>query len=336
VVGEDFNRGAGGGMNLEVWFPQQNEVSVFLESSIPDADEEQFYETSLFALYAARQITNLRAEGASLAFVLQTTDTSNPLAQTHERLAEVRVSSPRGAGGGGRKGFTCELRPDKRAFFKLNAHGFGMMGRGVGYYAPTSTLALLYWLLDRRKDDATYQRALAATAENIGILGMQGAITVTSQAPLAMQAASAAWGEAMEQTNLLDDFELNEETRAACEQNGINFAALYSGFSQRLQTVASEISQDGGHVILPDEIVKRSCKLEVLVAADLHEDDSIERALAAVQAAEATGDEAMIEAAYTHYDSAIDELMQEHDLQPLADTLEGLLFTGDADKAAEF
>jgi hypothetical protein len=137
MIGKGSNR-AGGGINLEVWFPQQNEVSIFLESSITDAEEEQFYETCLFALYAARQIANLGADGASLAYVLQTTDTTNPLRQAEERLDEVRVSSPRGRAG--RKGFTCTLRPNKRASFKLNAHGFGMMGTWVGYYAPTSTL----------------------------------------------------------------------------------------------------------------------------------------------------------------------------------------------------
>lgn len=334
MVGEDFNRGVGGGMNLEVWFPQQNEVSVFLESSIPDTDEEQFYETSLFALYAARQIANLRAEGSSLAFVLQTTDTSNPLAQTQARLDEVRVSSPRGGGGGGRKGFTCELRPDKRAFFKLNAHGFGMMGRGVGYYAPTSTLALLYWLLDRRKDDATYQRALAATAENVGVLGIQGAITVTSQAPLAMQAASAAWGEAIEQTSLPDNFELSDAARESCEENEINFAALVAGASGRLQESLAEMEGEG-HIALPDAITKRMCQLEVIVAADLEEDERIERAYNAVQAAEATEDEAMIEAAYIHYDKALAEVIEEHHLDLVVEALDGLLFTRDPDRAAE-
>jgi hypothetical protein len=179
-------------MNLEIWFPQQNEVSVFLESSITDPEEEQFSETCLFALYAARQIANLTVEGQSLAYVLGTTDTADPLRQTEERLDEVRVSSPRSRGG--RKGFTAELRPDRRAFFKLNAHGFGMLGKGVGYYAPTSTLALLYWLLNRRKDDPTYQRALAAAAENIGVAGSQGQISITSQAPIAMQAASCCLG----------------------------------------------------------------------------------------------------------------------------------------------
>jgi hypothetical protein len=332
VVGEDFNRSTGGGMNLEIWFRQQNEVTVFLESSIPDTDEEQFYETSLFALYAARQIANLRAEGASLAFVLQTTDTSNPLAQALERLDEVRVSSP--GGPGGRKGFTCELRPDKRAFFKLNAHGFGMMGRGVGYYAPTSTLALLYWLLERRKDDATYQRALAATAENLGILGMRGQITVTSQAPLAMQAASAAWGEAMEQTSLPDDFELSEAAREACEANDINFAALASGASARLQESLAEMEGEG-FIALPDAITKRTCQLEVIVAADLEEDERIDRAYNAVQAGEATEDEAMIEAAYAHYDKAIAEVIEEHGLEPVVEALDGMLFTRNPDRAAE-
>jgi hypothetical protein len=186
------------GMNLEVWFLQQNEVTIFLESSFPDADEEKLHETSLFALYAARQIANLRGEGGSLASVLLSIDTSRPLADVESRLdGELRISSPSGRSGGS-KGFTVELRPDKRGFFKLHAHGFGMLGRGVGYYAPSSTLALLCWLLRRRQDDPTYQRALAATAENVGIAGTRGIITVTSQAQVAMQAATAAWGEAFE------------------------------------------------------------------------------------------------------------------------------------------
>lgn len=59
------------GIKLEVWFPQQNEVSVFLESTYSEPDEEQFYETCLLALYAARQVANLGSGGASLAYVLQ-------------------------------------------------------------------------------------------------------------------------------------------------------------------------------------------------------------------------------------------------------------------------
>ncbi|HZT17071.1 MAG TPA: hypothetical protein VFA19_14115 [Gaiellaceae bacterium] len=335
MIGEDSNppRNSGGGMNLEVWFPQQNEVSVFLESSIGDPDEEQFYETCLFGLYAARQIANLGREGGSLAFVLQTTDTLNPLAQTLERLDEVRVGSPRHSGGG-RKGFTCQLRPEKRAFFKLDAHGFGMLGKGAGYYAPTSTLALLYWLLERRKDDPVYQRALAATAENVGILGMRGQITVTTQAPLAMEATTAAWAEAREQALLPDDLELSEAAREACEENDINFAALFAGAAGRLRESLSEMEGEG-FIALPDEVTRRMCQLEVITAADLEEDERIERAFNAVQAADATEDAAMIEAAYSHYDKALAEVIGENDLEPVVQALDGALFTRDPDRAAE-
>jgi hypothetical protein len=187
---------AGEGMNLEVWFPQQDEVSIFLESSISDSEQEPFHEIALFALFASRQIANLGGIGASLAYVLQTTDTLAPLRQVEERLDDVRVVSP--VSRGGRKGFTAEYRPDKRAFFKMHASGFGILGRGVDYYAPTSTLALLYWLLKRRADDPIYQRALAAAAENVGIAGTQGMIGVRSSAPVALQAGVAAWGEATE------------------------------------------------------------------------------------------------------------------------------------------
>jgi hypothetical protein len=336
MIGEDANppRNASGGMNLEVWFPQQNEVSVFLESSIVDPDEEQFYETCLFGLYAARQVANLGRDGASLAFVLQTTDTSNPLEQALERLDDVRVGSPRSSGGG-RKGFTCELRPEKRAFFKLDMHGFGMLGKGAGYYAPTSTLALLYWLLERRKDDQVYQRALAATAENVGILGMRGEINVRTQAPLAMQATAAAWEEAREQAMLPDDLELGDEARAACQEHGINFAALVAGASSRLHESVSEIEGSGGYIVLPDAVTKRTCQIEVISAAELQEDARIERAFSALNAAEATEDEAMIEAAYTHYDKALAEVIDENRLEPVVEALDTALFTRDADKAME-
>ena len=183
-------------MNLEIWFLQQNEVSVFLESPITDPDEEHFSETCLFALYAARQIVNLRAEGHLLADVLRTIDTSAPILQVEELLGGVRVSSPRDRGG--RKGFTAELRLDKRDVFKLHPHGFGMLGKGLSYYSPTSALALLSWLLVRRKDDSVYQRALSAAAENVGIAGTQGTIKMTSQQRVAMQAAAEAWDEARE------------------------------------------------------------------------------------------------------------------------------------------
>lgn len=319
-------------MRLEVWFTQQDEASVFLESSLTDPDEEQFYETTLFTLYAARQIANLGSEGVSLALVLQTTDTSNPLEQAAERLGNVRVTTPRSSSGG-RKGFTAEFRPDKRAFFKLNQHGFGMLGRGVAYYAPTSTLALLYWLLSRREDNAVYQRAVSAAAENIGILGMRGEITVTTQADAAMSAAAAAWQEAGELGGV-DADDLSEGARKACADHAINFPSLVSDAYGRLYDAVSQLEGESGVMAIHHDYQLRTCRIEVLLAAGF--DEELDRPFAAVEAAEASGDEATIEAAEAHFRRTLAQLAEQHNLEPVVEALRNEIFTSDPHKAAEF
>jgi hypothetical protein len=185
-------------MNLEVWFQSQDEISVFLESSIVDPDEERFHEISLFALFAARQFANLGRRdsvASSLSRALLSVDLARPLPSVQAQLQGARLVTPRA--GGGRKGFIAEFRPEKRAFFKLRVRGLGILGRGAGYYGPTATLALLAYLLARRVDDSEFQRALAATAHFVGTAGSQETITLTSQAAIAMQAASAGWGVAL-------------------------------------------------------------------------------------------------------------------------------------------
>jgi hypothetical protein len=189
-------------MNLEIWFPQPDVVTVSLASSAVDeelslelsaVDEERMCETMLFALFAARQIANLKkgGTGASLGEVLFSVDQHHPLPDVEARLGGVRVESPGVRGGG--KGFTAELRPDKRGFFKAFPHGFGLLGRGLDYYGPTSVLALLSWLLKRRQDDDEYQGALGFTAKGVGAAGGTGQITVMSQVQVAMTAAGGAW-----------------------------------------------------------------------------------------------------------------------------------------------
>lgn len=328
-----------GGINLEIWFQQSNEVTVVLESSFVDRDEEQFYETCLFSLYAARQIANLGADdlaGGSLASVLLSIDTGDPLADVESRLAgEIQIGSPT-SGHGGRKGFTAELRPEQRAFFNLKLHGFGLLGKRAGYYAPTSTLALLCWLLRRRKDDLTYQRALGVTAENIGLAGNRGMINVTSQAEIAMQAAGAAWGEAMARAVMPDGFELSPEARAAAEAHHIDFAAMLADASARLRGAVEQIeAEDGNVVILPEEVSARACRTEVVMAAGLVDEEGgpIHRASQALSAAQETGDDLMVAAAEAHYDRELERLVDQHGLAPLVAELHSLLFTDDPEKA---
>jgi hypothetical protein len=325
------------GIDLEVWFPQQDEVTVFLESSITDGEEERLYETMLFALFAARQIANGRgdASSVSLADVLFEIDAHLPLADVESRLlGEVRVGSPTSRGG--RRGFTAEFRPEKRGFFKLHMHGFGVLGKGVGYYAPASTLALLCWMLRRREDDDVYQRALGMAAKGVGAAGVSGMISVTSQAQIAMQAAGAAW---MQPPDLLPDgYELSPEAAAAADGSGIDFGELYTGARARLEEAVAEIEpSDGVMIILPDEISLRTCRAEVAYAADLVSEGSpLHRALEATIAADATGDEQTMSSASAHYDSELAKALDANGLTPLVGELKGLLFTSERDEAAEF
>jgi hypothetical protein len=179
-------------MNLEVWFPQRDSVSVSLESFVAD-DEVRFHETCVFALFAARQIANGRGDWAaqSLASTLMTIHGDDPLADLLAGLGNVRLVAP--SGGAGRKGFTAEYRPENRTFFKVHFRGMGFLGKDASEYAPASALALLAHLLGPRSEDAEYQNALASAAQLIGLAGSQGALTVRAQSDIALHAAAGGW-----------------------------------------------------------------------------------------------------------------------------------------------
>jgi hypothetical protein len=316
------------GINLEIWFTQQDEVTVFLESSFDDADEELLYETSLFALYAARQIVNFRNDqvAQSLAATLMDIDEVNPLEDIEARLeGDLRIGSPTRAGKG-RKGFTAELRPDKRATFKLHPHGFGALGKGVSYYAPTSTLVLLCWLLRRRADDPAYQRALGTTARFIGYAGSERMLNVTSQVQVAMQATAGAWSDAMDEDNLPG---VDADVLAVAQEHGIDFDALYENAAAQLMQTVAEIDP-GGHedVAIPDWLSWGLCRTEVWMAVDLGEDDElVAHAFEAKQAAEETGDEETIAAASAHYEHVLEHAIEANGLARVVEALHGRLFT---------
>jgi len=331
--------GAGGGgsqgMNLEVWFPQPNEVTVFLESSFPDPDEERMYESMLFALFAARHIANGRGGFTyqGLAETLFSLDEREPLPEVRDALREVgdvTVGSP--SVRGGRKGFTCTLRPEKRGFFKLHPHGFGMLGKGVDYYGPTSTLALLAWLLERRSADARYQLALGETAKMIGAAGVGGQITVTSQGHIAMQAAEAGW---MHPDDLIPESEeVPEEVIEACRANEIEFGLLYGQSRVQLQEMLDADQVEGTMRVFPEHAIKRLCRFQVAVGADLIDEDSpMGKAIQLLEAAQETGDEKQIQGAYDYYDRQLAQLIDERGLMPVAEQLEEMLFTSDVDEA---
>jgi hypothetical protein len=181
-----------GGLRAEVWFPQQDEWTVTVTGTISDPEQQRFYETMLFCLFSARQIANLRgdAQAQALVEILTLVDEDAPLASVETRLEDLRTPSPKPVG---RKGFTADLLEQDRGFFKLGTHGFGLLSKGIGYYAPLSTLALLAWLLNERADDQEYQQALGTAARGIGYEGQAGHLGVRQHTDVAMMTAGAAW-----------------------------------------------------------------------------------------------------------------------------------------------
>jgi len=68
-------------------------------------------------------------------------------------------------------------------------HGFGLLGRGVNYYAPTSVLVLVTDLTRRRRDEIEFIERLAYAATETAFHGL----TVTNQVPMATFIAQMCW-----------------------------------------------------------------------------------------------------------------------------------------------
>jgi len=185
------------GARLEIHFHLQDEVSVSLDST-ETGDVVRETELLLFALYAARQVLtlgNTHGFGLSLAAVLLHAGES-PDSLLRDGPGGVHlVPSP---GVPGRRRYRASLEyttfeDPAGIHFRLSPVGFGVLGGGVGYYAPSSVLALLYHLLREREADPAYVAGLAAAARHLGsMLPHAGA---ASQLALALNAAAIGRGE---------------------------------------------------------------------------------------------------------------------------------------------
>lgn len=319
------------GMNLEIWFPQQDQVSVFLESSVIDSDEERFHETSLFALFATRQLANLRGDWVanSLAATLADIDLHRPADDAREKLGDVQLVTP--SAPGGRKGFTAELRPEKRGFFKMHPRGFGMLGKGVSYYAPTSTVALLAYLLDRRSDDDEYARALTATAKFVGHAGAQGAIGVTSSAQVAMKAAAAGWAFAMEGESEDEDSDDGEKRRVVlvegarlASQHGVDLLELSNTIIEEF-AAARPPDAEPGVLWFPNEAIRAMCAVDFVARSTL-DDPRLNEAFA--RSAASSDDESL-----ENLQQVAQRVLEERRLTPVVDALVILIRADDVDDA---
>lgn len=174
-------------ISCEIHFHQQHEVSVFVESDI-SGQRELDTEAILFALFAIRQISNLDSAEFTdpLAELLLQTTACLPVYRDSDTVSGVTITPYQGCPGRKRFLATAIASEDAVQSFNISVKGFGLLARGVGYYAPMSVLALLRSLLRKRQDSSRQQRLLAYIAERIGQLQLQRQISLAGQGPLAL------------------------------------------------------------------------------------------------------------------------------------------------------
>jgi hypothetical protein len=165
---------------FEIWFPSTEEVSIFTE--IADTGEgREGNAIGLWAAFAARQIANLKRDAGMHAMCVLLAELEHT-DEMPDAVGETRIVPPTPSQG--RKGFVGTfVSKDGLPLINVKPKGFGMMGRGVGFYAPTATLALFLDLHGRSSETARF--VLTETARGIGLLALDGKIGVTSQAKAA-------------------------------------------------------------------------------------------------------------------------------------------------------
>ena len=179
------------GMRFEIHFHQQDEASVFLESS-SSGDDERFGEVLLASFFTARMLANLgptHPSANSLAYLLGELDGNLEELADHEAADGARLTQYQGSKG--RKGFRGTLiARDENLNFQMHPWGFGMFGRGIGYYAPNSVVLLLRHLARRRRRDDEYVGALEEALELVADAWTAGRVTVANQHKVAMTATA--------------------------------------------------------------------------------------------------------------------------------------------------
>jgi hypothetical protein len=123
-----------------------------------------------------------------------------------------------------------------------------------------------------------------------------------------------------------DDDYLSSEAAAAARAHGIDFDQLAIGFERKVVMPLRVGVKDGEHRIVPIDMLLRVCRIEIALAAGVH-DDALDRASAASLAANESGDPATAEAAFAYYDRKLGEAITENDLEPVVEALQDTFFS---------
>jgi hypothetical protein len=156
---------------------------------------------------------------------------------------------------------------------------------------------------------------------------------MTSQAEIAMHAAGAGW---FHPDDLIPDGEeVSDQVRELCKEHDLEFGQLYAE-ARRQITEGTEDPDEGDILLVHEETARRMFRILVAAAAELIADDAdtpLNAAARALQAAQETENEQMIETATAHYDSELVKVIDGAGLAPVVEALEGMIIAKNLDEA---
>lgn len=291
---------------LEIWFPSTDEVSVFIETAAPNAQAREIVEIGLFAAFATRQIVNLRNDQFAqlLASALAELEHPDSREDVPDQVGDTRLIPP--TPGRGRKGFEATFKNrNGLPLINLKPRGFGMMARGVGFYAPTATLALLLHLLRRHSLEARF--VLVETARSIGRLALLDGIGITSQAQIAGAAIQGAIEMLAEQDELGERAEDPED----------DYQLLLQKQTRVLDELVEELRGDSDdQIAIPEWLAWRLCWETTLAHYGEYDGSTYEMRRTAPDDGEGP------------FDAHLRQLIEQHRLETVAKRLHADCFTG--------
>lgn len=184
--------------NSGVFFESQD-LATISQSSIELPDRDFLYGRLLiFTCFALRTFSNLgRCDTANnLAQCLEMTTEKHLLAlASTNSFGSTKFAVKYEAPARYEKSFTCQLHASisngiPNLKFEYDYSGFGLLGRGLGYYAPISVIGLLWDNANLITDLPNVAAAWAAATSGISKLYSAGKITFDNQRELSLAVAT--------------------------------------------------------------------------------------------------------------------------------------------------
>lgn len=252
---------------IEIHFYDKNRAAVRLVKS---SGELPFAESLFFSLYSTRQLVNIvpsKTISSSLAISLthaaEALDTLRSAVEFRNvKIIDYLAFTP------GKRIFVAELYCDaERANFNVKPKGFGVLARGVDYFAATSVLVLLRHYARTLKEDSELA-VLGKTAELIGHTFLAGGLGISNQSA----AAESIWQEVTDEVLQQAENKMDQSVSALDNLKGIEETKIPIRFKESMKDcflVQVKLKNGTNRSFLATEVADNDGKLTIYNCEDI-------------------------------------------------------------------